>query len=453
MSYKDEALEEIAFGGGNIARFSSFAPDKTLRYSRISDAEQYPNTPGEAAKLLFFHGVPSINIRTFKPDKMEGNPFEYGLTDPAEIQKKVNEYASQGFYSIVHETIDVNDGGFSGVLIGNYAEFSSRDTPRCVEKEGCALLPLQLAKDLAMTAYGANLSYIPYPSNQYRIEFSVHPHGVGYRKERVIIWQLEKRDTKQFSIPPSPVWPNNYSRDMGDKAFGLLMAHLLGCRVPYTRVVGRLIPYFEFGIPTSRSKRSIWTRTCPRQKEPGKFTTTHEWTDPFELMRKEDPTGDKISSLIFQDDVNAEFSGAALTDKNGCLYIEGVRGSGEEFMVGRQKPAEIPPEIKEKIESVWRHLTNYLGAVNFEWSYSNGQIWILQLHTGASESAEKIIYPGDPDALFVEFHISQGLEKLRELSEEARREGYGILLKGEVGITSHFGDILRRNRIPSRLLP
>jgi hypothetical protein len=44
-------------------------------------------------------------------------------------------------------------------------------------------------------------------------------------------------------------WPNRFSRLLGDKAFGLLVADLHGLPVPATTVVGRRVAPFRFGRP------------------------------------------------------------------------------------------------------------------------------------------------------------------------------------------------------------
>ena len=43
---------------------------------------------------------------------------------------------------------------------------------------------------------------------------------------------------------------------------------------------------------------------------------------------------------------------------------------------------------------------------------------------------------------------SRGLEALRSLIPALSERGDGVILVGEVGITSHFGDILRKARTP-----
>ena len=52
---------------------------------------------------------------------------------------------------------------------------------------------------------------------------------------------------------------------------------------------------------------------------------------------------------------------------------------------------------------------------------------------------------------FIDFKVKQGLEALRQLIPLAEKELVGIRLIGDVGITSHFGDILRKAKIPSRI--
>jgi len=49
----------------------------------------------------------------------------------------------------------------------------------------------------------------------------------------------------------------------------------------------------------------------------------------------------------------------------------------------------------------------------------------------------------------VRFDVTQGLEALREVVEQVASKGNGIKLIGDVGITSHFGDVLRKAKVPS----
>lgn len=452
---KDQALDGIVEHGGNIAQFVSFAPDGAQRYVRIRDISPSHRFASieEAADEILKRGAPFVNIRSFLEEKPDGNPFfmgrKHNLKTPAQIAQKTRELLAQGFHVILNEEIDVMDGGFSGVLLGNVAEFATRDVPRCVEKPGCAVLPRLVMLDFARRVYTRRIN-IPYDRG-YRVEFSVHPAPVGYAREHQIIWQIEKTERGRETPEPTPYWPNRVSEDMGDKAFGLLVASIYGFWVPYTKVVGRFIPPFEFGEKTW-SPEPCWRRTCPKTQQPGLFTTKHGQIDPFALMQEEDPQAMQIAAIIFQDDVEATHSGAAITDSTGNVIIEGKAGHGDDFMRGAGTPdSGLPDHVRDAVHSIWEKACTAFGPVRFEWCYDKtGSVWIVQFHVGQSKSVGNVIYPGEPKHFEV-FAVSSGLEALRPLAVRAGEEGFGIILQGNVGITSHFGDLLRRNQIPSRL--
>jgi hypothetical protein len=448
--FKDDVLDRLAAAGANIAQFVSYGPDGARRMMRIRDLQGDLSVEETIARIHAAQSEPNVNIRTFLPDKPDGNPFFYGpkhgFDDPGKAAGKVRQMCAAGYYVIVNETIDEADGGFSGVLFGDVFEFASRDIPRCVEKPGCAALSRDLSKKLIEAVYGFALE-IPYAPD-YRVECSVHPAPVGYRGERQVIWQAERME-EAAPVAPRISWPNRYSCDMGDKAFGLLIAHLLGFRVPRTDVFGRVIPLFSFGAAT-KSGDARWVRTCPSEQQPGKFTTKRGWLDPFALMQREDPDGTRIASLIVQDGIRAHYSGAAVTQADGALRIEGVHGYGDDFMVGTKSPDKLPARVESAVVSLAGELRQALGDVRFEWVYDGRDPWVVQLHVGASESAGSVIYPGDVES-FIEFDVSRGLEALRAVIAEAESSGAGIILRGNVGITSHFGDVLRRSKIPSRI--
>jgi len=454
MQPKDELLDRISENGGNVAQFASFAPNGTQRYARIREISPAKRFSGvtEAAELILKTKAPYVNIRTFLPDKPDGNPFfmgRKGLETPDKIAVQVAELMSQGFYIIINEEIDINDGGFSGVLLGNVAEFAVGDIPRCVEKPGCAVMPRLKMLNFARAVYCQRIN-IPY-DRSYRVEFSVHPGPVGYAKQHQIIWQIEKTEKGKEIPEPKLYWPNRVSEAMGDKAYGLLMAHIHGFMVPHTRVVGRVIPPFEFG-EYSNSPEACWRRTCPKVQQPGLFTTKHGQVDPFALMQEEDPDGAQIASMIFQDNVEALYSGAVITDASGSIIIEGKAGHGDDFMVGSGTPdLHLPDHVQDAVTNIWEKARDNFGSVRFEWCYDiTGTIWIVQFHVEQSTSIGNIIFPGEPKNFEI-FEVGRGLERLRADLPRLKESGIGIILKGNVGITSHFGDVLRRNQIPSRL--
>jgi len=219
----------------------------------------------------------------------------------------------------------------------------------------------------------------------------------------------------------------------------LLIANAIGLRVPHTFVVSRSLSPFVFGRPTLTAEP--WIRTSPANQTPGLFTTQRGWIDPFKLLHNEDPGHDKIAAVLRQDGVDATYSGAAITQANGELLIEGKSGEGDTFMVGQSKPTELP----DYVQAFQR-----LGPVRFEWVHDGNSIWVVQLHKGGSASQGNVIYPGEAKK-FHNYYVSKGLEGLRALIEKVKATNEGVILRGSVGITSHFGDILRKSKIPSRL--
>ena len=461
---KDQKLDEFAQRGVNIAQFVSYGPDGKKRYSRIRGTYPTHRTASieGAVQAILDTGAPFVNIRSFLPTKPDGNPFFMGrrekwatVVDAADVVRKL---CRDGYHVVINEDIDINDGGFSGVVMGEVAEFAPMDTPRCVEKTTeprCAVLPRREMELLVQTVYERRIGF-PYSRN-HRIEFSVHPGPVGYLRAPYIIWQEEaiERGTGPAATPP--VWPNRYSVVMGDKAYGLLMAHLYGLRVPRTRVTGRVIPPFEFGEFTGDGN-TRWVRTCPKNQEPGKFTTEPRWVDPFALMQREDPDGSRIAAIIQQDNVPTDggYSGAAITGADGALIVEGKAGRGDRFMVGEASCEDLPAFVTDAVEREYDRVLETFGPARFEWVCdAAGNLWIVQFHVGISASVGDVIYPGEPAKSWERFDIAGGLERLRDLVRNISSSRFpgntGVVLVGNVGITSHFGDLLRRAKIPSRL--
>ena len=51
--------------------------------------------------------------------------------------------------------------------------------------------------------------------------------------------------------------------------------------------------------------------------------------------------------------------------------------------------------------------------------------------------------------MYEKFFIEDGLEKLRDKIKEIKDKNIGVELIGDVGLCSHFGDLLRQSNIPS----
>ncbi len=444
--FKDRILDNLA-RNWNVAQFVSFGPNLSQRYSRIFGHKanhRFKNVEEAVQVILSSSPESSVNIRSFQPENPKSREFIYGIRSAEEVVKNIRRLAGQGLYTIVNETVDVMDGGVSGVAFGDAIEFAPEDTPRCVEKAGTAALPRSMALELLQIVYGFR-PQLPREPNL-RVEFSIHPLRRGSQHHHTIVWEIEKSTV----VPkrPIPIWPNRFSRFIGDKAFGLLIGHLAGLPVPRTTVIPRRTAPFAFGRDTKSAEP--WIRTCPVEQVPGKFTTQRGWLDPFRLMNDEDSTGEKIASVLYQSGVSADYSGAALTTASGAVILEGVKSFGNEFMIGQRPPERLPQKVKREVLSAYKRVRNRLGPVRFEWVHDGRLVWIVQLHVGKTAGSGRTIFPGSPKR-FMRFETGEGIEKLRELIATIDGSGDGIVLVGRVGVTSHFGDLLRRARIPSRI--
>jgi hypothetical protein len=74
---------------------------------------------------------------------------------------------------------------------------------------------------------------------------------------------------------------------------------------------------------------------------------------------------------------------------------------------------------------------------------------VLQLHLATTAASATMIYPGAPSR-WCRFDPSHGLEALRDLIASVAADE-GIEIAGDIGVTSHAGDLLRRAAVPSRL--
>jgi hypothetical protein len=387
----------------------------------------------------------SLNVRSFRPDDPRSHEFVYGLKQPSDVVSTALRILSAGFHVIINETVDIHDGGVSGVLQGGTAEFAPDDTPRCVEKPGVASLPREWAVNMIETVYGVVLGREI--GEDYRLEFSIHPKPRGWKNSPILGWELEL--VGDAPIVANIAWPNRFSRLIGDKAFGLLIADQIGLPVPKTTVISRRVAPFTFGSDTGSGER--WLRTCPKEQVPGKYTTHRGWIDPFVLMAQEDPDGEEISSVLSQQGVPPKYSGALIVDVTGAPVIEGKEGEGEELMRGKARPGSLPSRVVEDVLRLFGTAERRLGPVRFEWVHDGNQAWIVQMHRGATLSSSKVLVPGEA-ASWRRFLVSNGLEALRrELGLLSASEG--VVLVGDVGLTSHVADVVRKVGHPARIEP
>src|SRR5438046_2939225 len=125
---KDQSLNELA-ESGNVAQFVSFAPScgggPEQTHSRIW---RYPPnhrfaSPAEAIRALLASAPDhSINLRSFTPANPRSREFLYRLTEPKKAIDQLQRLIKEGLFVIANETVDVSDGGVSGVIEGGVIE-------------------------------------------------------------------------------------------------------------------------------------------------------------------------------------------------------------------------------------------------------------------------------------------------------------------------------------------
>jgi hypothetical protein len=443
---KDELLSRLA-EHANVAQFISFGPHPELpqRHARLRGhrPDHRFATPEDAVDALLASSGGSVNVRSFRARAARGGPFTYGLVRRDDVLAVLRARAGAGLHTIANETVDVHDGGVSGVALGGMVEFAPGDTPRAVERPGTVALGHDAALALLRTVYGFTPDLPSHPGQ--RVEFSVHPLAAGLRQTHTILWELEPAAPAALARRLS--WPNRFSRLLGDKAFGLLVADLLGLPVPATTVVGRRVAPFRFGRPTGGGEP--WLRTCPAEPVPGRFLTRRGWRDPFALLA-EDPQGAEVVAVLAQEGVRARWSGAAVPGRDEGLLVEGVAGFGDDFMLARAAPARLPERVLDDVRRVGARAADTLGPVRFEWAHDGDHAWVLQLQLATVAASATTICPGTASR-WHRFDPSLGLERLRELIASVG-QGEGIEVAGDIGVTSHAGDLLRRAAVPSRLV-
>ena len=446
---KDRSLDELA-RRGNVAQFVSFSPlDEGLKqqYARISGFAPnhlFESVQAALAALLAASPERTINIRSYTPDSPRSREFVYGVAELDAAFTIVSRLAGEGLFIIANETVDIADGGVSGVAQGEVIEFAPDDTPRCVEKPGVVSLPRQLGIAILRKVYGFDPD-IPSAATG-RLEFSIHPKPRGWKQTHTLAWEYEEVAT----VPPKPSmsWPNRFSRHLGDKVFGLLVADSIGLDVPTTTVIGRRVAPFIFGKPTGSSE--VWTRTAPIEPEPGLYTTVKGWIDPFSLFATEDPSGTSLMSVLSQSAVPAKYSGASLVMADGQLLIEGHSGEGDALMLGKLLPEELPMSVVNDVERLYLALKETLGPVRFEWVHDGDRAWIVQLHSGQTQTLPEVIFPGEADR-WVTFDASSGIDALRQALLDLPA-GAGLTVVGEIGLTSHLADLVRKSKRPARVI-
>lgn len=155
--YKDEELFRLS-ERWNVARFVSLDSDLAPRFNTNGDTR----APWELQVENLLGSCQSVNVRTFIPGE-PAQPFVYGLRSLTDVRRTVGDLANGRRLFIINETVDVADGGVSGVSVGGLVEFSPDATPRAVEGGDFAALPTKVAAGMLKCVYriqGNSISFL-----------------------------------------------------------------------------------------------------------------------------------------------------------------------------------------------------------------------------------------------------------------------------------------------------
>jgi len=119
-------------------------------------------------------------------------------------------------------------------------------------------------------------------------------------------------------------------------------------------------------------------------------------------------------------------------------------------MLGKEGPEPLPANVLQDVRVQYARAEAALGPVRFEWVHDGEHVWIVQLHRGATESTRLRLTSGEANN-WVEFDVGAGLAALRTLLAELPRNT-GLIFKGRVGLTSHVADVVRKARVPAKMI-
>src|SRR6266487_5221108 len=121
LHFKDEILNRLA-PRANVAQFASFSPALEQRFARVFGLHpnyRFADLPEAAAALLAASAEHLVNVRSFDPHRPKSHEFVQKLATVDDVAGAVRRLGATGLFTIINETIDVNDGGVSGVLLGD----------------------------------------------------------------------------------------------------------------------------------------------------------------------------------------------------------------------------------------------------------------------------------------------------------------------------------------------
>jgi len=135
--------------------------------------------------------------------------------------------------------------------------------------------------------------------------------------------------------------------------------------------------------------------------------------------------------------------------QNNKLIVEGRRGAGDLLMLGAELPEMLPESVVADVGSAHGALSGTLGPVRIEWVHDGKRVWVVQLHRGATGTLGDVVVPGEADR-WIEIAAQQPLKAIRE-ALDGLPANTGVWISGDIGLTSHIADLVRKRGAPARL--
>ncbi|MGX1218692.1 hypothetical protein AB7M42_008957 [Bradyrhizobium diazoefficiens] len=447
----------------NIAQFVSFDEFSKVRFVKLASREIEGRASDDLSQVLaeLFRASNSnlINLRFFHPGTSTGAVIVRDIESVDEALQISKSKMVSGGYAIASEVLELADGGVSGVLAGGTVEFLMGVTPRFVDQVdgGFPQLPSAVGERLLRSIYGDHVELSKFEPSM-RVEFSIHPYDVGHMGRRMIVWDVY-RLANPSRLKPIISWPNLFSEWIGDKLYGQLLASSLGLPVP--RSIAWLHPFvaadsanpierwippegIAFGENTGTSE--FWMRSCPSLRRPGLYPTIRGRVDPTNWMLGIDPLGTEIRSCLEQQHVGAQFSGAAFCGDQSPL-IEGIAGTGEQYMLGLCAPETLPITVQRTVACLAEEVSSMFGRSRLEWVFDGDRAWVVQINQIAGERREAISHEV-PNEEYIDYDPIAGLAELQEIIDYAKIRGCGVRLARAVGLTSHVCELLNNAEVP-----
>jgi hypothetical protein len=139
------------------------------------------------------------------------------------------------------------------------------------------------------------------------------------------------------------------------------------------------------------------------------------------------------------------------------VEIHGVRGEGDDFMLGDAATVDIPAYVNRAVRSTYDRARKIFGPVEIEWVFDGVTGWIVQINVQKRLPQEATLDNSIEwvDFLYTKGQIEDFRHKVIALQENNKRHlsKKGIRVFGNVSPLSHWGEIAEVHGVPAQFVP